>query len=436
MKKEQYGSIKFEDLAFPRYAKVKESIEALTRIIDFEKVKDDGIDRVLHAILQLIDENDDKTIDEKREVIEDAIYNGNIFKHYFSEENLSKAVEVLSKTTLLNDEERLIYIINFFMPGDVNFSSIYSKNGKDIQKITEYYSLNGEDANNLVYARISEISKFYKLYQEEKERQRIQTLAAMQDATEEPNATNIDRVRMLLDNLLDGSLKETLEQQLQALEQAESLPEVLESLEVEAAPITEELGQEILIEEVPVSEEVLEENLSELEETQVIEPAPLDEVLQKENVQGKSEDGIGKNVMASLQSLVADARNNAQRVEQLSFDLETKDKQLVELQATVDSQQQEIQEKNESIEAKIAELEEKDRKIEEQDYQLALLTSELEARDASLAKANNVIANKDEEIKSLNISLQAYKTSLGEIQNFLTTAQYGVEIDENPRKVA
>ena len=58
--------------------------------------------------------DDDKTIDEKREEIEDAIYNGNVFKHYFNEETQAKAVDILSKTSLLNDEERLIYIINFF----------------------------------------------------------------------------------------------------------------------------------------------------------------------------------------------------------------------------------------------------------------------------------------------------------------------------------
>ena len=165
MKEETFSSIKFEEVAFSRYIKVKESIESLTRIIDFEKTKEDGIDRVLHALLQLIDENDDKTVEEKREIIEDAIYNGNVFRHYFSEENQSKAIDILSKTSLLNDEERLIYIINFYMPGDVNFSSVYSKSDKNIDKIAEHYGLTNSDSGNLIFARVAEISKFYKLYQ-------------------------------------------------------------------------------------------------------------------------------------------------------------------------------------------------------------------------------------------------------------------------------
>lgn len=433
MKEENFSSIRFEEVAFPRYVKVKESIEALTRIIDFEKAKEDGMDRVLHAILQLIDENDDKTIDEKREEIEDAIYNGNVFKHYFSEENQVKAVDILSRTSLLNDEERLIYIINFFMPGDVNFSSTYSKNDKNIQKIAEYYGLNSEDANNLVYARVSEISKFYKLYQEEKERQRIQTLAAMQDATEEPTAVNIDRVRVLLDNLSDISLKETLEQQLQVLEQDEPSSEMVEPIEELEQFIPEELGQEIVVEE-PVLEESVEASI-EPEELSVTEPEPLDNVLD-EHEEEKTDDSVGKDVMASLKSLVSDARNNAQRVEQLSLELEDKDKQIGELQATIDSKQQEIDIKNQMLDAKNTELEEKNRRLDEQDVKLSLLTSEIETRDASLDEANRVIAGKDEEILALTNSLNSYKNSLGEIQKFLSTAQYGVEIDENPRKVA
>ena len=76
------------------------------------------------------------------------------------------------------------------------------------------------------------------------------------------------------------------------------------------------------------------------------------------------------------------------------------------------------------------------KKIEEQGSQIVYLTSEIEAREASLAEARAAIVSKDEEIKSLTNSLNSYKNSLGEIQKFLSSAQYGVEIEENPRKVA
>lgn len=436
MKEENFSSIRFEEVAFPRYVKVKDSIEKLTRIIDFQKAKQDGIDRVLHAILQLIDENDDKTIDEKRQTIEDAIYNGNVFRHYFSEENQAKAVDILSKTSLLNDEERLIYIINFYMPSDVNFSSIYSKYGKNIDKIAEYYELINLDSNNLVYARVSEISKFYKLYQEEKERQKIQTLAAMQDATEEPSIANIEKVRGLLDNLSDINLRETLEQQLQSLEHEESIPEMVDqNSEVEELLVPEELGEEIVIEDEPIIEELSEEPIVELEQMLVTEPAPLDEAVVLEQDE-KAESHVGQEVMASLRNLVEGARNNEQRVEQLSLDLEMKDSQIAELQATIEHQQQEINEKNQALEAKNNELEDRDKRLEEQNAQLVLLRSEVEAKDASLAEVSKVIAGKDEEIKSLTTSLHYYKTSLGEIQRFLSSAQYGTENEEKPRKVA
>lgn len=435
MKDEKFSSIKFDEVAFPRYIKVKEAIEALTKVIDFNKVKQDGMDRVLHAILQLIDENDDKTIDEKRVEIEDAIYNGNVFKHYFSEENQTKAVDILSRTSLLNDEERLIYIINFFMPGDIHFTSTYSKNDKNIERIAEAYNLTSDDAANLVFARVSEISKFYKLYQEEKERQKIQTLAAMQDATEEPNPENIDRVKGLLDNLADANLRETLEQQLQSLEQVESIPEIVEPIEELEEFMPEELGQEITIDDEPVNEDLEEEKPIEAEQPMVSEPEPLDVVL-NEDKEEKTESHLGQDVMASLRNLVEGARNSEQRAEQLSLDLEMKDEKIKELESTISSQQQQVDDANQIIEAKNKELADKDKKIEEQDAKIDALTAEIEAKDKSLAEADKVIASKDEEIKALTTSLQSYKTSLSEIQNFLSSAQYGVEIDENPRKVA
>lgn len=376
--REEFSNIKFEEVAFSRYVKVKESIENLTKIIDYEKVKEDGIDRVLHAILQLIDENDDKAVDEKKELIEDAIYNGNIFRHYFSEENQAKAVDILSKTSLLNDEERLIYIINFFMPSDVNFSSIYSKNEKNIDKIAEYYNLNETDSANLVYARVAEISKFHKLYQEEKERQKIQSS----------------------DNSQDESLEKDNE---------------IEELLIPEDSTTGDISGEM---DTYGTSEITEDEVETTEETVLAEePAPLEQVLENE-VSVDSEqvgENVGKDVMQSLQALVATAKENAKKAEQLSLDLEEKDEKIVELKETITAKEEEIASKDKEIEAKNVELQEK---------------------EAALTEANKTITLRDEEIKSLTTSLNSYKTSLEEIQDFLSSAQYVSETPEKPKKIA
>jgi len=97
---EYMENVKFNNLEITRYVKVKDSIEDLMKIIDLEKTKEDGMDRVLTALLQLIDQNDNKTVDEKYEAVNDAIYNGNVFSHYFKEENKEDAVHILSNTSL------------------------------------------------------------------------------------------------------------------------------------------------------------------------------------------------------------------------------------------------------------------------------------------------------------------------------------------------
>ena len=367
--KEEFNNIKFEEVAFPRYIKVKESIESLTKIIDYEKVKEDGIDRVLHAILQLIDENDDKTVDEKKELIEEAIYKGNVFKHYFSEDNQEKAVEILSNTSLLNDEERLIYIINFFMPSDVNFSNIYSMYEKNIALIAEHYGLNESDSNNLVYARVAEISMFHKLYQEEKERQKIQN----------SNSGN---------------------------------------LEVPVPPEYEPQIEELFIPEISISEDISEDVSNTSEESNLIEePKPLDETLEEatDSTLEESEEIVGKDVMQSLQTLVATAKENSKKVEQLSLDLEEHESKIVELNGVIEAKDAELENKNKELEAKKVELDEK---------------------NAELDEANSIIKAKDAEIKTLTTSLKSYKNSLGEIQKFLSSAQNIAESPKKTKKVA
>lgn len=444
MKEEKLGSIKFDEIGFPRYIKIKESIESLMKIINFDKAKEHGLTKVLTAFLQLIDENDDKTVEEKYDDIKDAIYNGNVFRHYFSEENQSKAVDILSNTAILNDEERLVYIINFYMPNDVNFTNVYNSSEKNIDKIAEYYGLTSEDAYNLVYARAAEISKFYSMYKAEKERQKIfsktQVLAAMQDATDNPTKENIKIVRDLLGGLTDDSLKDTLENQLLELEidniDVSGIPELKEVEEIELPLEEAEQSQEepaIVPDDKIETEDVIADF-----EMKIEEPEPLDKVLEEETKKQelKSETNVGKEVMASLQSLVAGAKENAQRVEQLSLELEDRENKITELQATINAKDEEITDKNYELELKEQELKERDRTIEEQSARLVLLESEVAAKSSALDDASRLVADKDEKILSLTTSLNSYKTSLTEIQSFLSKAQPVVETAENTRKVA
>jgi len=425
------NNINFEEVEFPRYIKVKESIENLMKIINFQEVKNDGVDRVLHAFLQLIDENDDKTLEEKHSEIQDALYNGNVFKHYFSEENLEKAVEILSNTVLLNDQERLIYIINFYMPNDLDFTNVYKESNKDVSRIAEHYGFSGEESYDFIYARAVELNKFYSEYRAEKERQKLYNEAAAfeekENVIEESSAENEEKSKDFLEELPDNDLKETLEEQSNQIESGDD--QVFE----EEMKLDEETQGKSVINNVQVdsllnemrkeehAENIIENNDLETEETlmetepnleqvevtempvneELVEPKPLEEVIEEPKELENSND-VREEVMASLQSLVANSRENSQRVEQLSLELDAKE---------------------EELNAKNNELAEKDKMLEESNQRVKGLEEELSASKSELETARQTIETQNTQIATLNRSLYAHQEYLVQLQQVLNGAQ-------------
>lgn len=207
-------NIALNNLALPRYIKVKDSINDLLKILDREKVEVDGKDRFLNALLQLIEENDGKTVDEKYDDITDAVYNGNVFSNYFEEENKKLAVEILSQTSLLNEEEKFVYRVNFLMPDDQDFSRVYSECGKNPKRVLQAYNLNEADLK-LVMGRIMEVAKFFRQYQAEKDRLIVLAASdAVKIATKNPTDENIAKAKEKINSLPDGELKTSLSDQI------------------------------------------------------------------------------------------------------------------------------------------------------------------------------------------------------------------------------
>lgn len=440
MKEEKHNldKVTFNNIDMVRYVRVKQSIEDLMKIIDVEKVNEDGKERVLAAILQLIDENDEKTIQEKYDIITDAIYNGNIFNHYFKDEVKNQAIDILSRTSLINDDERYIYIINFFMPFDTEFLKTYNKCGKAIKTILREYNL-PEGEERLVRGRALEISKFYTKYEEEKARLNrfgdTEALAAMQDASENPTAENIAKVKNLISSLSNDSLKESLSAQLKELEEASMQSVEPVSLNTEMLRDGfDKLGEESMEEKLNVESEEMEKP-TEIIEPATIEPAfvandePIEltrtDILPNPNSKIESFDNykeqgngqnVGQDVMVALQGLVADNKRKTTRVNELEETLEIKNKEVDSLKETIDSQE--------------LDLSHKDGTIAEQDKKISSLESELRSKDSDLTIANQKIemqgaeiASRDEKIEALSASLESYKKSLAEIQQFLSSAQ-------------
>ena len=416
------NNINFNEVEFPRYIKVKDSIEELIKIMNFEEVKKDGVDRVLHAFLQLIDENDDKIHEEKYEEIKDALYNGNVFKHYFKEEDLEKAVEILSNTVLLNDQERLIYIINFYMPNDTHFTNVYKETNKDVLKIAEHYGFSGEESYDFIYARALELNKFYNEYRAEKERQKLYNEAA-----------NFEEKQ---DEVENNEVEETLEEQSTELENGDvsMFEEFNEQPVEEVVPSTEEVPAEPLQDEPleEMQEDVLENNEVHMEESleepvqenlidemlngEVEEPKPLEEVLEENEPVLEEQPDVREEVMASLQSLVANSRENAQRAEQLSLELDVKE---------------------EELNAKNEELAEKDRMLEESNVRIQGLEEELSASKNELETARQTIETQNNQINTLNRTLYAHQEYLVQLQQVLSGAQPSMTVqnEEEARKL-
>lgn len=433
----------FDSIELPRYFQVKESVEELVKVIDMKQVKEDGIERVLTALLQLIQENNDKTVSEKYDTILDAIYNGNIFGRYFTEDNKSKAVDVLSKTTVLDKKEGYIYTINFYMPFDEEFTELYKQCGKQPRRICESYNLS-EDKSNLVLARIIEIAKFYKKYKEYKDRKmafnNTEAYAAMADAEAEPTVENIEKAKTLLSNVTDEVARETLTSQLQEIEalnkveeptvlevpSSDTLNDVVEPNYVEMdesfrAPTDEDLSfgtnLETPIEPVrvePIQEEVV------LNDTPVVEMNTVSEST-KEN--DAKEVSVGQDVMTSLRKLVSNSKQNENRVKELETNVS-------ELNAALENKADELdmvmaREKilNETLAQKDSLLNDTQVILNDTQTRLSERESYIASLEQQLEMKNQELVNKDSEIAQANKTADAYKASLAEIQAFLTASQ-------------
>lgn len=431
----------FDSIELPRYFQVKESVEELVKVINMDQVKEDGIERVLTALLQLIQENNDKTISEKYDTILDAIYNGNIFGRYFIEDNKAKAVEVLSKTTVLDKGEGYIYTINFYMPFDEEFTEIYKQCGKQPKRICEKYNLS-DDKSYLVLSRIIEIAKFYKKYKEYRDRKmafsNTEAYAAMADAEAEPTVENIEKAKTLLGNVTDDVARETLTSQLQEIEvsngakepdflqvpSADALEEsvISETTEMNEnfrTPVKEDLSSDT-IDATPVEPFVMEP----VQEDLVLNDIPTVETSNNSNNENEvKETTVGQDVMASLKKLVSDSKQNENRV--------------VELEGNVSELNIALENKTDELDMAISRekilnetIMQKDSLLNETQTILNDTQSRLGEREAYIAKLeqqlemkNQELVGKDNEIAQANKTADAYKASLAEIQAFLTASQ-------------
>ncbi len=400
MKNEKGNNIQYDKLDLPRYVKVKGSIESLMEIINKDKIEEDGKNRVLAALLQLIDGNNDKTIEEKQKDIKDAIYNGNVFSHYFSEENKDKAIDILSKTTLLTDEERFIYITNFYMPNDIEFTNIYTNSGKDIDRVAEHYKLNElEQSKNLILGRVMEIAKFYNQYQAEKEK------IYNEEMQEDINAEALEGKQ---------SKEETLDVGNKVVEEKFEDEEMLEG-ESDNMDNSNILGQQEEIiaptffggnEVKPVVEEPVEIIEEDIVSSSVEEP-----------IEESIEDSLGsQSIVDMARKIVDESREKDLTIKQLNEKLENTVKQLNEkLENTIKQDKEKLENTSKQYEEQIAnankqhkeQLAEKDAKIEKQEQ-------EISSNKAKIAVLEKDVQNKDNRIVKLVHQIQFQGERLNE----------------------
>lgn len=467
----------FNDMQVERYCVVKESIESLMAIMNLEGLTKVERTRVLTALIQLINDNSEKPMDLRVRDTEEMICTGNVFSHYFSgKEAKEQAVEILSNTNLLNELEKLIYTINFYMPNDKDFIRVYSESNKDVAKIADYYGLEGEDAAKFVYARVTEISKFYKSYMDYKEKQAVsesQVFIALQEATDNPSVENIENARRLIMALQNEGLKEVLTRQLEMLgtnalsnqevsgngywdipekpmasmddtrvfgfspeEEEINIPPHLETLAQEPTAYEEETLEPQLEVYVPESNEELEPVM---EET-VVEPEPLRVIRGTVN---KEQDNVAEEVKASLQLLVGRAKKDATRVQELEGEL-------VDARATIEEQTETIARQSDKIINFEDAIKERDERIDalESENEKLQATNEIQAStieeqngkiidfEAELQKRNVHIGELKSENQSLQHKVIAYETTLNELGDMLKGTQEVGEYEENARKIA
>ena len=475
----------FDDIARERYCSLKESIESLMAIMNLDGLTKVERTRVLTALIQLINDNSEKPMDLRVRDTEEMIYTGNVFSHYFSgKEAKEQAVEILSNTNLLNELEKLIYTINFYMPNDEDFIRVYSESNKDVAKIAEYYGLKGEDAVKFVGARVIEISKFYKSYKNYKEKQAVsesQVFIALQEATDNPSVENIENARRLIMALQNEGLKEVLTRQLEMLgtnalsnqevsgngywdipeepmvsmddthvfgyspeEEEINIPPHLETLAQEPTAYEEETLEPQLEVYAPESNEKLEPVM---EET-VVEPEPLRVIRGTVN---KEQDNVAEEVKASLQLLVDRAKKDEKRVQELEGELTSTQEELVDARATIEEQTETIARQSDKIinfedaikarDERIGALESENEKLQATNEIQASTIEEQNGKiidfEAELQKRNVHIGELKSENQSLQHKVIAYETTLNELGDMLKgTQEVGEYEQENVRKVA
>lgn len=443
----------FDDIGYERYCSLKDSVESLMKIMNLEGLKKDERTRVLTALIQLITDNSDKPMDLRVSDTRDMIYNGNVFSHYFADKDKETAVQILSNTSILNEVERLIYTINFYMPNDKEFTSVYKEFEKKVGKIAEHYGLSGEDATKFVYARITEISKFYRIYMNYKENQAKQSVSesqvsesqvfvALQEASDNPSLENIENARRLIMALQNESLKAMLTEELEnlgigALSNQEvsgngywDIPEESvisgdvkedthvfgfspEEEEVHIPPHLESLAQEPVAYEEETLEPQLELYVPEgnLEmttgmEDEVVEPTPLQV---SQGTKSCDDDNVAEEVKASLQLFVGKAKEDANRVRELESTLASTQDELSRVNALADEQAETIARQSD----KIIDFEDA---IKARDERIGTLASENEKLHATNEMQSETMKEQREKIIDFEARLQQQNVRIGELK--------------------
>lgn len=419
----------FDDIGHERYCSLKDSVESLMKIMNLEGLEKDEQTRVLTALIQLITDNSDKPMDlrvsDTREIV-----NTGVLRSYFAAKDKETAVQILSNTSILNEVERLIYTINFYMPNDKDFINVYNKFKKDVEKIAEDYGLSGKNAAKFVHARITEIHKFGIIYNDYKENQakqpvsesqvsESQVFVALQEASDNPTKENIENARRLIMALQNESLKAMLTEKLEMLginalsnqqggywdipedpsasgfspeEEEVYIPPHLEFASLEPVQSGNELSEPHL--QLNASEDTTE--MTPVMEEVVVEPIPL-RVIQETK---PADDDVAKEVKESLQLLVSKAKNDATRVQELEGALASTQGELSRVNALADEQAETIARQSNKI----------------IDFEEAMKASEGRIRDLEreCERKDELIANQDETIKEQSEEMLGIKAELQE----------------------
>lgn len=471
--KKKFGNLKFDDVTISRYSDVKESIESIMNFIDLTEVEKHGSDVVLAEILKVIEENSNKSVEDRLTEIKNILNENSILKDCFSIENKEKVAKILSETKFDSSEEKFIYTINFYIPNDKEFIEIYSngkKNSTDaFEEISKIYKLEDNQINRRLFqGRVMEIATFYQQYKEEKYKRRVAAeniaLSAMKDAKENPTVENVDNVKELIEKLPFGNVKTSLEGELQELEGRVDRNEVNDNMNegnytqnnesediqievpveettednvydddeknilIDTENLSQNNGEEVEIEDVDSVENTetvndtveIEENGEETHEV-VEEQEQVNENSEVENENIPQEETtsiqdaepiIGQEVLSAIQKMVVDTKEKKAWVKELEIKVESKDRQIAELERKIEAQIIELNNNTTLIQEKTSEISELKQREEE-------FTQKLNDADRIISTNEATIAELNKQINVLNTTLEGYKHSLTDIKKFL-----------------